>query len=104
MKRFLISATAFTALAVAAPGAATAIICDGNFQLLPNGGEIATPYCEDGELARVAYRNGMCVTAREIRNHPSAKEEACKLVGDDIRVRDTCIPYRNWTGPRSAAP
>jgi hypothetical protein len=104
MKRKIIHATTLAALAFATAGTAAAITCNGNFQVLPNGSEIATPYCEDNELARVAMRHGMCVRPWEIRHHPTLKAEACGFVGDDIRVRDTCIPYQHGDGTQDATP
>jgi len=94
MRRILIPVACLAALTTVAVSPAIAITCDGNFQVLRNGDQIATPYCEDNNLAVVANRHGMRVSPRDIRYHPSVKEEACKLVGDDIRVRDTCLPYR----------
>ncbi|MEJ2117360.1 MAG: hypothetical protein P8Y67_00775 [Alphaproteobacteria bacterium] len=73
---------------------AYAIQCDGNFQVQNNGRRIATPYCEDRMLAKVAREYGMRVSTRAIRNNPSEKERACRFVGGDNRVRDTCAPYR----------
>jgi hypothetical protein len=82
-------------LLAAAAGPASAIECDGNFQVQRDGTHIATPYCEDGYLAIVAREYGMHISAQAIRYNPSVKERACRLVGDDIRVKSTCDPYRN---------
>lgn len=74
---------------------AWAITCNGNFQVQSNGREIATPYCEDDNLAQVARGYGMKVSADAIRNNPSVKEKVCQIAGDDNRVRDTCAPFVN---------
>ncbi len=71
-----------------------AIQCDGNFQIVRGQGKIATPYCADSYIAVVAQQYGMRVSAQAIRQNPSVKEQACRLVGDDIRVRDACSGYR----------
>ena len=93
MRSKLIAAACFLGVATAA-GPASAIECEGNFQIQKNGNRIATPYCQDGYLAIVARQYGMRVSAQEIRYNPSEKERVCRLVGEDNRVRDTCQPYR----------
>jgi hypothetical protein len=89
----LMGCAAFTVLAVAP--ASAGIKCEGNFQVQKGGNKIATPYCEDNYLALVAREHGMSASASAIRANPSVKERACRLVGDDIRVKDTCAQYRN---------
>jgi hypothetical protein len=74
---------------------AYAITCDGNYQVQRNGRHIATPYCQDNMLAKVAREYGMHVSRHAIRNNPSVKERACRFAGHDNRVRNTCAPYRN---------
>jgi hypothetical protein len=85
---------ALLALGIAALSApAHAIECDGNFQIQKSGNLIATPYCQDQYLAEVAQEYGMRVSGTEIRNNYSLKSKACRLVGYDNRVRDTCSQY-----------
>lgn len=93
MTRLLLSASSLAALTAILASPAAAITCKGNFQVLADGNEIATPYCEDAMLATVARQSGMRVTASRIRENPSVKGDACKFAGDDNRVRDTCAPY-----------
>lgn len=78
-------------LAVSAP--AQAIECEGNFQVQSDGNLIATPWCQDQNLAEVAREYGMRVSGSQIRRSVSAKSKACRFVGYDNRVRDTCAPY-----------
>lgn len=78
-------------LATATPAAAY-IVCEDSYQLV-NDSWIATPYCEDEYLARVANSYGDFVSPPAIRNNPSTKEEVCRLVGNDIRVDDICAPH-----------
>lgn len=92
--RYLAISVSCAVLMLAAASPASAISCQGNFQVQKNGNKIATPYCEDNYLAAVAREHGMSASAGAIRANPSVKERACRLVGDDIRVRDTCAPYR----------
>ena len=94
MRKTLLVAACFLGVAVMA-GPASAIECDGNFQVQKDGSRIATPYCQDGYLAIVAREYGMKVSGQAIRGNYGEKEGACRLVGDDIRVRDTCGQYRN---------
>jgi hypothetical protein len=98
MHKALISASLFL-LAAAAATPASAIECEGNFQIQRDGTRIATPYCEDGYLAIVAREYGMRVSAHTIRYNPSEKERVCRVIGDDIRVSATCAPYREDQTP-----
>jgi hypothetical protein len=88
------------ALAVAALSAATAapaaanLACNGPFQFV-DGRQIATPFCEDNYLARVARSYGMRVSNQAIRWNASVKSEACRLVGHDNRVRTICAGEMN---------
>ncbi len=86
---------AFFVAAAALPvlDASAAIRCDGPFQII-NGNKHVTPWCQDNYLAAVAREYGMRVSASAIRNNPSTKERACRFVGADIRVKDTCHGYR----------
>lgn len=69
------------------------IKCKGPYQVVRGVGNIATPYCEDSYLAKVAREFGVRVSARAIRNNPSKKDEVCSLMGFDNRVRDICTGY-----------
>lgn len=95
MRRALIPAASLLAFAALAATPAMAIQCNGNFQVQKGGNMIATPFCEDNNLASVAQQYGMNVSAHTIRQNPSEKERVCRLVGDDNRVRNTCAPYLN---------
>jgi hypothetical protein len=93
VKHLLAALACGAALAAVTP--AQAIECDGNFQVQRDGTRIATPYCQDGNLGRVAREYGVRVSDHEIRWNPSEKGRVCRFVGDDNRVRDTCSNYRN---------
>lgn len=97
MREIIIAASCFLGVAAAA-GPASAIECEGNFQIQKNGNQISTPYCQDGYLAIVAREYGMKVSAGTIRHNPSEKERACRFIGEDNRVRDTCSQYLNSGG------
>lgn len=71
------------------------IRCNGAYQVVKGHGEIATPYCQDNYLARVARNYGIRVSNEEIRHSPSRKEEVCRSIGHDARVYDLCLKYRN---------
>jgi len=82
---------------VFALGAGTAdarIICRGQFQIV-DGQAIATPYCEDSNVAAVAREYGIAVSAREVRRNPGTKARVCRVIGHDNRVRSACLPYIN---------
>ncbi|MDZ4790865.1 MAG: hypothetical protein SGJ17_06580 [Hyphomicrobiales bacterium] len=89
-----VACLAAVAMFAANSPANAAIQCDGNFQIVRGQGKISTPYCADANVAFVAQEYGMKVSAQAVRQNPSVKERACRLVGDDIRVRDACIGYR----------
>lgn len=94
MRKALLPAASLVAMTMLGAAPANAIECDGNFQVQRNGDVIVTPFCQDNYLAIVAREHGMNVSARALRYSLSAKEQACRLVGHDNRVRDTCAPYR----------
>jgi hypothetical protein len=101
MNRFAIASAALAAAVVFVPlGAAQARIqCDGNFQIGKNGQALATPYCQDYNLARVAQGYGMRTSFEAIRNSDSVKGQICRAIGHDNRVREACLPFRNEGGP-----
>jgi hypothetical protein len=101
MHRFSISSTALAACALAGLPLATAharIACDGNYQVV-QGNLIATPYCQEHNLARVAQAYGMRVSFDAIRSSDSVKGQVCRTIGHDMRVRETCLLFRNEGGP-----
>jgi hypothetical protein len=98
-KLAVLSAAAAAVLAGLPLGTAEARInCDGNYQIV-QGQLIATPYCQEQNLARVAQGYGMRVSFEAIRRSDSIKADVCRAIGHDNRVRETCIPFRNDGGP-----
>jgi hypothetical protein len=75
---------------VAAVPASAKIQCRDGYQLV-QGNLLATPYCQEEQLTRVANGYGIRVSFAEIRNNPNTKRRVCALVGRDIRVQQTCI-------------
>lgn len=97
---FAASLVVMALLAIAAPQPAAARIqCQGNFQITKYG-QIATPYCEEEQIARVAQSRGWKVTVQEIRNNPLKKVEICQILGGDVRLKGSCAGY----GPDSYGP
>jgi hypothetical protein len=87
-------------LAMAAPEPAAARIqCQGNFQVTKYG-LIATPYCEEEQIAFVARSYGQKVTGSQVRNNPLTKVYLCQTLGYDSRLKGSCAGY----GPDSYAP
>ncbi len=82
-------AIAASCVFLAAPAEAK-IQCRDGYQLV-QGNLLATPYCQEEQLARVARGYGMRVSFAEIRNNPNTKRYVCSFVGRDIRVQQTCI-------------
>ena len=81
-----------------APPAMARILCDGNYQVI-NGQPLATPYCQDENLAQVARSYGMRVSGSAMRNSPSEKQRVCEFIGSDIRVREACYGQDGRGGP-----
>ncbi len=77
---------------------AQAIECNGSFQVLSNGHEISTPYCEDNNLAYVAREYGLKVSSRTIRYNPNRKRDVCRVVGHDNRVTTACASVLDRSG------
>jgi hypothetical protein len=85
---------------MALPGPAAARIqCQGNFQISKYG-PIATPYCEEEQIARVAQSYGWKVTASEVHNNPLKKVYVCQILGGDNRLKGSCAGY----GPENYVP
>jgi len=89
---------ALLVIATAEPALAR-IQCQGNFQITKYG-PIATPYCAEEQIARVAQSRGWKVTVQEIRNNPLKKVEICQILGGDVRLKGSCAGY----GPENYAP
>jgi hypothetical protein len=79
--------------------AAAKIQCRGNFQMTKYG-PIATPYCEEEQIAFVARSYGQRVTGAQVRNDPLLKVYLCQTLGYDSRLKGSCAGY----GPDSYAP
>ena len=69
--------------------ASAEIVCSNGFQLV-QGAWLATPYCQDLLVAKVAREYGVKAVAAEVRNNPNYKREICRFVGQDIRIKETC--------------
>ena len=80
-------------LAFAASQPAEARIqCKGNFQVTKYG-LIATPYCEEAQIANVARSYGVKVTADQVRKDPLTKVRLCFRFGSDVRLKGSCAGY-----------
>ncbi len=86
-----LAAAAVFAISLASPAAAR-IECRGNFQVSKYG-LIATPYCEEEQIARVARSYGERVTGAEVRNNPLKKVYLCQVYGYDTRLKGSCAGY-----------
>lgn len=87
-------------VAVSAEPAAAKIQCKDNFQVSKYG-LIATPYCEEEQIAKVARTYGWKVTAAQVHNDPLTKVQICQILGGDVRLKGSCAGYapENY-GPR----
>ncbi|MGC2408827.1 MAG: hypothetical protein WA441_02145 [Methyloceanibacter sp.] len=86
-------------MALAAPEPAAARIeCRGNFQITKYG-PIATPYCEEEQIAFVARSYGSNVTGAQVRNDPLTKVYLCQTLGHELAAEGSCAGY----GPDSYA-
>ncbi|MEL7048785.1 MAG: hypothetical protein AAFO75_07460 [Pseudomonadota bacterium] len=91
----LIGVTAFLPSPVEAK-----IHCRDAYQVV--GGQlIATPYCQDSYLARVARSYGFRYSGGQLRRSFAKKQEVCRLAGTDIRIIDICrstLPHYRGRG------
>src|SRR6185437_7451613 len=83
------------AIASLKPADAT-VRCQGNFQITKYG-PIATPYCEEEQIALVAQSYGWHVSTSEIHNNPLKKIEVCTALAGDTRLKGSC-PVRARRG------
>jgi hypothetical protein len=72
--------------------AAARILCDGEFQISKYG-PIATPYCGDQVIARVANEYGWRESAAQVGSNPLAKVYICQTLGTDWRLQGPCAGY-----------
>jgi hypothetical protein len=72
--------------------AAARISCDGDFQITQYG-RIATPYCEEEQIAKVANSYGSRVSAAEVHNNPLTKVYLCRTIGYDWQLQAACSGY-----------
>jgi len=87
------SSVIVTLLALAWTTSAIARVqCHGDFQVTIYG-VIATPHCEEENIAVVAQSYGWRVTASEIHNNPLKKVYTCQVLGRDIRLKGSCAGY-----------
>jgi hypothetical protein len=86
---------ALLAIASLKPADAT-VRCQGNFQITKYG-PIATPYCEEEQIALVAQSYGWNVSTSEIHNNPLKKIEVCTALAGDTRLKGSC-PVRAKRG------
>lgn len=76
-------------LAAAQPAEARIKCVNGNQMV--NGVPLATPYCQDELVAKVAREYGIKVSANSIRQNPNLKRNVCQHVGRDNRIYLACI-------------
>lgn len=67
-----------------------AIKCRGMYQVIKGHGLLATPYCEDKWLAAYVRRYGVKVSFDEIRKNPAKKDEICRFLRHDSKIRSVC--------------
>lgn len=82
------------ALVATAQPADARIKCVNGFQIV-SGSQLATPYCQDELVAKVAREHGMKVSGAAIRNNPNLKRNVCQFIGRDNRVHIACIDANN---------
>ncbi len=100
MRMIVSGLVAIGLIAIAASTPAVARIqCQGNFQVGPYG-LIATPYCEEEQIARVAQSRGFNVSAAEVHRNALKKVYLCQVIGFDNRLKGSCAGY----GPENYAP
>jgi hypothetical protein len=101
LQAYLAGGAAIALLAIASPDPAAARIqCHGNFQITQYG-PIATPYCEEEQIAVVARSYGSKVSAADVHHDPLTKVYLCQTIGADVRMKGSCAGYSpDSYGPR----
>lgn len=98
--RLKISAAIYVATACVvvtfAQSASAAIKCSDDGYQVVDGALLATPYCQDQLVSSVARQYGVSAPAEKIRNNPNFKREVCRLIGQDIRIKETCEQVNPW--------
>lgn len=87
--------------AATSPAVLAKIKCQGPDQIIPGRGLLSTPYCQDSYLAEVARDYGVKIRAEVIRENPNEKEQLCRFIGYDIRVKSICEQYIGRGGSRN---
>lgn len=72
-----------------AQSASAGIRCSNGYQAV-DGNMLSTPYCRDQLVAEVAQQYGVRASANAIRNNPNFKRHVCRLIGQDIRIKESC--------------
>ena len=72
--------------------AAARIRCQGEFQITKYG-LVATPYCEEEEIARVENSYGWRFSPAEVHHNPLTKVYLCQTIGHDWRLQSACAGY-----------
>jgi hypothetical protein len=88
----LTSLATIVLMSAALQPATARIRCDGDFQVTKYG-RIATPYCEEEQIAKVANSYGSRVSAAEVHNNPLTKVYLCQTLGYDWRLQAACAGY-----------
>jgi len=91
-KIFLAASCVALLTLVAGSPAEARIQCKGNFQVTKYG-LIATPYCEEQQIAAVAQSYGVRLTADQVRRNPLTKVKLCYRFGGDVRLKGSCGAY-----------
>ena len=81
-------AAAGLAVTMAQPASAR-IECSNGFQRV-DGAMLSTPYCRDNLVAAGAREYGVDAPDAKIRNNPNFKRHVCRLIGQDIRIKESC--------------
>ena len=66
--------------------------CQGNFKVTKYG-LVATPYCEEQQIANVARSYGCKVTGAQVRKDALKKVYMCQILGHDVRLKGSCAGY-----------
>lgn len=96
-KLFVYGVGAILCLGLMTSSASARIVCKNGVQK-SSGQWIVTPYCQDALLGKVARQHGMRVSDKALRQNPNRKRTVCRLVGQDIRVRDICRQVNPYGG------
>jgi len=76
--------------------ATAGINCRDGYQIMPNGGLHASPYCQLQQLVAIAHKSyGVSTSVQSLRESEAEREKVCQFAGHDHRIDHICQQHLN---------